>query len=136
PRKEPRTAPARARQEANAVLAQLARFTAADARGEGTIEFASGRTLDVSNLGKIFFPKPKFTKGDLMAYYAAVSPALLPAIADRPLVLKRSRHGVPGESFYQQKAPEEAPASVRVELVSDEGLTPQRRLVGGDLPSL
>jgi bifunctional non-homologous end joining protein LigD len=61
---------------------------------------------------------------------------LLPAIADRPLVMKRFPNGVGGKTFYQQKAPADPPASVRVEVVSDEGLTPQPRLIGGDLATL
>ena len=71
-----------------------------------------------------------------MAYYASVSPFLLPAIADRPLVLKRFPHGVSGESFYQQKAPDDPPPSVHVEAVVDDGMKTQLRLIGGDLSTL
>jgi bifunctional non-homologous end joining protein LigD len=104
--------------------------------GVGTLELGRGAKLDVTNLDKIFFPKHGYTKGDLMAYYAAVSPMLLPAIADRPLVLKRFPHGVTGESFYQQRAPEDPPDGVRVEPVADEGIKTQARLIGGDLTTL
>lgn len=92
--------------------------------------------LDVSNLDKRFFPKPGYTKGDLMAYYASVSPFLLPAMKDRPLVMKRFPNGVGGQSFYQQRAPDDPPPGVRVEPVADEGLKTQARLVGGDLITL
>jgi len=102
----------------------------------GTLTLGSDQQLDVSNLDKRFFPKRGYTKGDLMAYYASVSPFLLPAIADRPLVMKRFPHGVGGESFYQQKAPDNPPPGVRVESVADEGLKTQLRLVGGDLATL
>lgn len=104
--------------------------------GEGTLELGDGRRLDVSNLNKPFFPKPGYTKGDLLAYYASVSPLLLPAISDRPLVMKRFPNGVGGESFYQQRAPEDPPDAVRVEPVADEGLKTQKRLIGGDLATL
>ena len=40
------------------------------------------------------------------------------------------------DSFYQQKAPDAPPSSVRVEPVSDEGIEPQMRLIGGDLATL
>jgi bifunctional non-homologous end joining protein LigD len=103
--------------------------------GEGTITWRGGQ-LDVSNLGKVFFPKTKSTKGDLMRFYARISPALLPTIADRPLVMKRYPNGVKGPAFYQQKAPDKVPKGVRVETVSDEGLTTARRIVGGDLATL
>ena len=78
--------------------------------GRGTLELDTGR-LDVTNLGKVFFPKSGHTKGDLMRFYATVAPYLLPAIADRPLVLKRFPNGIHGMAFYQQKAPAEAPKS-------------------------
>jgi len=47
----------------------------------GTLDLGGDQRLDVSNLDKRFFPKPGYTKGDLMAYYASVSPFLLAAIA-------------------------------------------------------
>jgi bifunctional non-homologous end joining protein LigD len=102
---------------------------------DGTIELPTG-ALDVSNLGKVFFPKTKTTKGDVMRFYAQIAPMLLPAIEDRPLVMKRFPNGVGGKAFYQQKAPTDPPPAVRVEVVSDEGLTPQPRLIGGDLATL
>ena len=88
-------------------------------------------------VGKIFFPVPKVTKGRLMAYYAEISPYLLPALEDRPLVLKRWPNGIQeGGEFYQQKAPDKVPPGVRVEEVADEGITTQRRLIGGNLATL
>jgi len=102
----------------------------------GTLDLAEDQRLDVSNLDKRFFPKRGYTKGDLMAYYASVSPFLLPAIKDRPLVMKRFPNGIGGQSFYQQRAPDDPPAGVRVEPVADEGLKTQARLVGGDLMTL
>lgn len=92
--------------------------------------------LGITNLGKVFFPGPQVTKGQLMEYYAEVSPFLLPALADRPLVLKRYPNGIGSEAFYQQKAPDKVPAGVRVERVADDGITAQRRLIGGDLATL
>lgn len=104
--------------------------------GAGTLNLGGDQRLDVSNLDKRFFPKPGYTKGDLMAYYASVSPFLLPAVTDRALVMKRFPNGVSGPSFYQQRAPENPPRGVRVEPVADEGLKTQDRLIGGDLATL
>src|SRR3954469_4441749 len=103
--------------------------------GSGTLELDSG-PLQVTNLGKVFFPKTGRTKGDLMRYYVRVAPFILPAVKDRPLVLRRFPNGIHGMAFYQQKAPAEAPKSVRVEKVRDEGITTQDRLIGGDLATL
>jgi bifunctional non-homologous end joining protein LigD len=101
------------------------------------LQLDQGNKLDVTNLGKIFFPVPKITKGRLLEYYAEVSPYLLPALADRPLVLKRWPNGIKeGGEFYQQKAPDKVPPGVRVETVADEGIETQRRLIGGDLATL
>ncbi|HEV2148187.1 MAG TPA: DNA ligase D [Longimicrobiaceae bacterium] len=103
--------------------------------GDGVLELPEGR-LEVSSLGKTFFPRPKRTKGDLLDYYARMSDLVLPAMQDRPLVLRRFPDGIRGEAFYQQSAPESVPPGVRVEaLVSEEG-EPQRRFVGGNLATL
>jgi bifunctional non-homologous end joining protein LigD len=109
----------------------------ANAKAAGaTIQIDSKTKLDVTNLGKLFFPVAKVTKGRLLEFYAEVSPYLLPALEDRPLVLKRYPNGIKEEAFYQQKAPDKVPAGVRVELVADDGITPQRRLIGGNLATL
>jgi bifunctional non-homologous end joining protein LigD len=63
-----------------------------------------------------------------------VSPYLLPAIADRPLVMKRFPNGVAAKPFYQHRAAENPPAGVRVEQVSVAEKRPQ--LIGGDLKTL
>ncbi len=105
------------------------------AGGDGEIELPEG-ALDVSHLDKIFFPETKQTKGDLMRYYVRVAPYILPAIADRPLVMKRFPNGVASKGFFQQRAPAEAPDTVRVEAVADVGLRTQDRLIGGDLATL
>jgi bifunctional non-homologous end joining protein LigD len=109
----------------------------ANAKAAGaTIQIDSKTKLDVTNLGKLFFPVAKVTKGRLLEFYAEVSPYLLPALEDRPLVLKRYPNGIKEEAFYQQKAPDKVPVGVRVELVADDGITPQRRLIGGNLATL
>lgn len=121
------------RTDGNAIAKQLSDIEADG--GSGVLELPSG-SIEVSNLDKIFFPKTKQTKGDVMRFYARVSPYLLPAIADRPLVMKRFPNGVRGPSFYQQKAPAGPPKGVRVESVSDEGIETADRLVGGNLTTL
>ena len=92
--------------------------------------------IPLTKLDKVFFPKGKRTKGDMIDYYTFAAPYILPAITDRPLVLKRYPDGITGEAFYQQKAPDDPPEGVRVETVKDEGLTPAKRLIGGNLATL
>ncbi len=114
--------------------------TLEDTRKDGTIELPDGSTLDVTNLGKVFWPDEKITKGDLLRYYTQISPFLLPVVADRPLVMRRFPNGVKGKAFYQQKVPDEikVPPGVRVEDVDDDheesGAVP--RLIGGSLTTL
>ena len=107
-----------------------------EAGGDGSISFAGGATLDVSSLNKVFFPKDGITKGDLMRYYARVAPLILPAIEDRPLVLKRFPNGIDKQSFYQQNASPSSPDEVRVETILSEAGEEQQRYVGGDLLTL
>ena len=104
--------------------------------GDGTVSLPEGGALDVSSLDKVFFPEHGWTKGDLMRHYARVAPLILPRITDRPLVLERHPDGVEGKSFFQQNAPEDPPAVVRVETIRGAGGGPQRRFVGGDLGTL
>jgi len=106
-----------------------------DQGGNGTLQLPSGERLEVSNLGKIFWPKLKLTKGDLFRHYARVAPYLLPALADRPLVMKRYPNGVSGKPFYQHRAPDTIPAGVRVEQV-ETGTEKRAHLVGGSLLTL
>lgn len=121
-----------------------------DARQDGELTLPNGDRLPVTNLAKIFWPgastRPQrgesaITKGDLLRYYVEVSPYLLPAVADRPLVMKRFPNGVHGKAFYQQRAREERPpAGVRIETLDDSvdpiGEPGAKRLVGGSLTTL
>lgn len=109
--------------------------------GAGTLRVARGKTLDVTSLDKVYFPAVGATKGELMRYYARVAPVILPLIADRPLVLKRSPDGVDGETFFQQKPPARIPAPVRVESIAAQSAgggrgKPERRIVGGEMVTL
>ena len=112
-----------------------------DVRRDGSVELPDGSRLGVTNLAKIFWPKQKLTKGDLLRYYAEVSPYVLPAVADRPLVMKRFPNGIGGAAFYQQRSRlEKPPAGVRIETIPDE-IDPiaepdARRFIGGSLITL
>jgi bifunctional non-homologous end joining protein LigD len=123
----------------SAVIDQLQALE--DARRDGTIELPDGGRLGVSNPAKVFWPQGKLTKGDLLRYYVEVSPFMLPAVADRPLVMKRFPNGVTGMAFYQQrKRLEQPPPGVRIETIADnvdpilEG--DEQRFIGGSLITL
>jgi bifunctional non-homologous end joining protein LigD len=72
-----------------------------------------GRTLSLSNLGKVLYPVPGFTKGEVIDYYTRIAPVLLPHLRDRPLTLKRYPNGVDAGHFYEKNCPSHAPEWVR-----------------------
>lgn len=109
--------------------------------GDGSVRIARGKALELSNLDKPYFPAIGATKGELMRYYVRMAPLILPLVADRPLVLKRSPEGVEGEIFFQQKPPARTPPAVRIEPIPSPGgagkrAKPEPRIVGGDLATL
>lgn len=67
------------------------------------------RTIEVSNLDKVFYPKTGFTKGQIIDYYIRVSAVLLPHLKDRPITLKRYPDGVEGFFFYEKRCPPHRP---------------------------
>lgn len=117
----------------NPLVAQLANIEASG--GDGTLAIGRGRSLDVTNLDKTYFPAVGRTKGDVMRYYAQVAPYLVPILADRPLVLQRFPNGIDKRPFFQQNAPADVPEGVRVEDVPTDSGTASR-LVGGDIVTL
>jgi bifunctional non-homologous end joining protein LigD len=122
------------KEDTAALLSQLSAIE--EKGGEGSLDLGGGKALKVSNLNKVFFPKEKYTKGDVMRYYSSIADFILPTMKDRPLVLKRFPNGIDGESFYQQKASETTPSDVRVEIIETDGGEKQPRYVGGDLLGL
>lgn len=86
-----------------------------------TDERDAGRLVVITNREKIYFPEDQFNKGDLLDYYEAIAPVMLPYLARRPVVLVRYPDGIHGKSFYQWRAPEGTPDWVRTfELYDDE----------------
>ena len=71
------------------------------------------KTIAFSNLKKVFWPTEGYTKGDLIDYYRAIAPWILPYLKNRPVVLTRYPDGIEGKSFYQKDAPEFAPDWIR-----------------------
>ena len=95
------------------------------------------RTIAFSNLTKIYWPGEGYTKGDLIEYYRAIAPRLLPYLRDRPLVMTRFPDGIDGKSFYQKDAPEFAPSWIRtVPVWSEDTQREIRYFVCDDVESL
>jgi len=77
------------------------------------VDAAAPRELRLSNLKKVFWPDEGYTKGDLIAYYRAIAPWILPYLADRPTVLTRYPDGITGKHFYQKDIPDWVPPWLR-----------------------
>ena len=69
----------------------------------------NGHPLKFSNLNKIYWPKEKYTKRDLLNYYYQVAPVMLPYLKGRPESLNRYPNGIDGKSFYQKDVKGKAP---------------------------
>jgi bifunctional non-homologous end joining protein LigD len=67
------------------------------------------RELKLSNLDKVFFPVEGITKGDLLEYYRAVAPVLVPHLRDRPFTMVRWPDGIEAGRFFQKDAPSHMP---------------------------
>ena len=78
-----------------------------------------GHPLKLSNWDKVLYPETGFTKGDLIAYYARIAPAVLPHLHDRPLTLKRYPNGVASQYFYEKNSPGHRPAWVQTVRVGE-----------------
>ncbi|HEY8896539.1 MAG TPA: DNA ligase D [Niastella sp.] len=82
----------------------------------------NGYTLKFSNLDKIYWPKEKITKRDMLNYYYQVAPVILPYLKDRPQSLNRYPNGIEGESFYQKNVLGKIPAWIDTFPYTSEGI--------------
>lgn len=82
--------------------------------GQGQVVQIDGRRLRVTNLDKIVYPSTGTTKGEIIAYYTAIAPLLLPLLDGRPVTRKRWVEGVgtadaPGDAFFTKQLEPGAP---------------------------
>jgi len=96
-------------------------LSAAKGKGRGPKRSPeASHSVAFTNLQKVFWPDEGYTKGDLIEYYRAVGPWILPYLADRPVVLTRYPDGVNGKSFFQKDAPGFVPDWIRTERMWSE----------------
>jgi bifunctional non-homologous end joining protein LigD len=81
---------------------------ATDVHRERPAEVKEGR-VKLSNLDKAFFPDEGITKGDLLDYYRAVAPIVVPHLKGRPFTMRRYPDGAFGKAFFQKDAPKGMP---------------------------
>jgi DNA ligase D len=77
-----------------------------------------GRTVKVTNPGKVYFAERGETKLDHVQYYVAVGEGIVRALYERPTQLKRHPGGAEGEAIYQKRVPEKRPDWIEVARVT------------------
>src|SRR6058998_2538519 len=95
-------------------MPELRRTVPKRTSAEAELIVVAGHEIAVSNPTKVLFPKPKYTKLDLVRYYLAVAEGALRGAGGRPNVLVRYPNGITGEFFYQKRAPESRPPWIEV----------------------
>ena len=95
---------------AAATADELEALEALPTKGRWSVQ---GQELALTNLDKVLFPARArgrdVTKRDLVRYYAAMAPWILPYLEGRPLNLHRYPDGVTRKGFWQKQAPKYAP---------------------------
>lgn len=92
--------------------------------------------IEFSHRDKIFFPKHKYTKGNLIDYYTSVADYILPYLKDRPHSLLRQPGGVTDRGFFQKNMehlPDWVPA---VDIFSESNNANLHWIVGGKIETL
>jgi len=94
-----------------------------------------GVTLELSNLSKPFWARPRIVKRDVLNYYYRMAKVVLPYLAERPLTLKRYPNGANGGFFYQKNAPDARPRFIKTTTIQhSEG--PTQYVVCNDIKTL
>jgi bifunctional non-homologous end joining protein LigD len=80
-----------------------------------------GKIVSLTSLDRVYWPKEKLTKFDLLRYYLRVSELIVPFLADRPAILQRWPRGINAPMFFQQDL-ESAPEFIKTaHLTNNEG---------------
>ena len=83
--------------------------------GHSSVTLNAGRhEVKLTHLDKVFWPSSHITKGDLLRYYAAVAPVLLPHLQNRAMVMKRYPNGIHGKCFFMKHAPSPRPEWIEI----------------------
>ncbi len=81
--------------------------------------------MEVSSADRVVYPDDGITKGEVVAYFEAVSEAMWPYLEDRALTVERYPKGLAAKGFMQKNAPSHLGADVvaRHEVPRDGGVT-------------
>lgn len=76
--------------------------------------------IKLTNQDKIYFPKDKISKGDVVDYYQLVADYILPHLKNRPLSLNRFPSGIDHSGFYQKDTGDSFPDWIKTTKVHSE----------------
>ncbi|MDQ5893769.1 MAG: Non-ous end-joining ligase [Actinomycetota bacterium] len=79
-----------------------------------------GTPMTLSNLDRVLYQESGFRKRDLIDYYAAVAPVLLPHLRDRPVTMRRFPDGTSEPGFWEKHCPDYRPDWVETATVSSD----------------
>jgi DNA ligase D len=68
-----------------------------------------GVMVRLTSPDKVYFPKPGYTKRDVVDHYLAVADRMVALLRDRPTHLQRFPDGIDGEEIYQKRVPQKHP---------------------------
>ncbi len=76
--------------------------------------------VPISNPDKIYFPKEKISKGDVVDYYNRMSGLILPFMQDRPQSLRRNPNGITDNGFFQKNMEGKVPDFVKTRKIKSD----------------
>src|SRR4029079_663478 len=106
------------------------------AKGEFTMIEAAGREGPLSNPGKVSFPRPGWTKLDVVEYYLTTSEAVTIHLRERPTVMKRFVNGIMEEPIWQKRVPRNIPDWLQTATVAFPSGRTAEELVANDAAHL
>src|SRR3954465_8593557 len=101
-------------------------------KSEYTMLEVAGREVRLSNPGKVYFPKPGWTKLDLVEYYLTTADAVLTHLRERPTVMKRFVNGINEEPIWQKRVPKNIPDWLQTATVAFPSGRTAEELVAND----
>ena len=84
-----------------------------------------GHLVRITTPERVLYPRTGFTKAAMLEYDAAVAPAMLPHVVERPISLRRFPEGVEGNTWYQTRCGSSHPDYVTTQVLTVAGGRPQ-----------
>ncbi len=79
-----------------------------------------GHIVQLTNQKKLYWPKEKITKGDVIEYYNSIHKFIIPYLKERPQSLKRNPNGILDDGFFHKDAGDDAPPWVKTKSIYSE----------------